>query len=281
MKKQKVIYDFGMNNGDDLPYYLKKAEKVVGVEANPALCSLVEKRFADYISNGNLIIVNCILSDKDTNLEADFYIHKTKHVLSQFPRPHNSIIERFEIVKLPQRTASSIILEYGEPLYIKIDIEHYDKYILQDICSKHIKPAYISVEAHDFIVYEILKNMGYKVFNIVVGKSVSKLYQDVPIVDYLGNTCNYSFPPHSAGPYGHDVIKSPWMKTWQMNIFLKGTEPGWKDIHASLEDLSKGEFGWGLLKIWPTISRKLRHKFKLRTRLSKIFQGVNKVISRK
>ena len=40
-----VIYDFGANNGDDLPYYLLSADKVVAVEANPELCSLMQKRF--------------------------------------------------------------------------------------------------------------------------------------------------------------------------------------------------------------------------------------------
>ncbi len=271
MQKQKVIYDFGMNNGDDLPYYLKKAERVVGVEANPVLCSLVKTRFADSIRDGRLVVVNCILSDEDSNLTADFYIHKTNHVLSQFPRPDDRVIKEFEIVKLPQRMASSIVLEHGEPLYVKIDIEHYDKYVLQDIHSKNIKPTYISVEAHDFIVYDILKSMNYKVFNIVEGDSVSELYQDISIVDYLGNIFNYSFPFHSAGPYGIDIIKSPWMKTYQMNMFLKGTVPGWRDIHASSEDLSKGQFWWASLKIWSMIWNQLRHKLRLRTRVAKFF----------
>jgi hypothetical protein len=39
-----VIYDFGANNGDDIPYYLKKAELVVAVEANPSLCQKIEER---------------------------------------------------------------------------------------------------------------------------------------------------------------------------------------------------------------------------------------------
>ncbi len=124
-----------------------------------------------------------------------------------------------------------------------------------------------------FIVYEILKNMGYKVFNIVEGNSVSRLYKDVSIADYSGSIYNYSFPHHSAGPYGHDIIKSPWMKSWQMNIFLEDIKPGWKDIHASSEDLSRNQFGWSLLKILRTLLRKLRHKIKLRTRLSKILSN--------
>jgi hypothetical protein len=44
---REVIYDFGMNNGDDVEYYLLKAPRVVGVDANPGLCAEVRKRFAD------------------------------------------------------------------------------------------------------------------------------------------------------------------------------------------------------------------------------------------
>jgi hypothetical protein len=35
---RKVIHDIGANNGDDIPYYLKKADIVVAVEADPVLC---------------------------------------------------------------------------------------------------------------------------------------------------------------------------------------------------------------------------------------------------
>ena len=33
----KIIYDIGANNGDDIGYYLKKADQVIAVEANPDL----------------------------------------------------------------------------------------------------------------------------------------------------------------------------------------------------------------------------------------------------
>ena len=35
MGQKEIIYDFGSNNGCNLAYYLKKADKVVAVEANP------------------------------------------------------------------------------------------------------------------------------------------------------------------------------------------------------------------------------------------------------
>ena len=49
-----VIYDFGMNNGDDVAYYLLKGHRVVGVEANSDLCAEVEERFAREIETGRL-----------------------------------------------------------------------------------------------------------------------------------------------------------------------------------------------------------------------------------
>ena len=48
---KKIIYDFGANNGDDIPYYLMKADEVIAVEANPKLCDVIKNRFSslDYL----------------------------------------------------------------------------------------------------------------------------------------------------------------------------------------------------------------------------------------
>jgi predicted RNA methylase len=43
---KKIIYDFGANTGGSIPYYLKKADVVVAVEANPQLCAIMEDKFA-------------------------------------------------------------------------------------------------------------------------------------------------------------------------------------------------------------------------------------------
>lgn len=60
---KKVIYDFGANNGDDIPYYLLKADVVVAVEANPKLCNAISNRFENYISDGRLFVENCVLAE--------------------------------------------------------------------------------------------------------------------------------------------------------------------------------------------------------------------------
>lgn len=40
----RVICDVGANNGDNIPYYLHKADRVVAIEANPDLVSGMQKR---------------------------------------------------------------------------------------------------------------------------------------------------------------------------------------------------------------------------------------------
>ena len=61
-----VIYDFGMNNGDDVAYYLLKGHRVIGVEANPDLCAEVEERFAREIESGRLKVLNVALAEEES-----------------------------------------------------------------------------------------------------------------------------------------------------------------------------------------------------------------------
>jgi len=51
-KNNDVIYDFGMNEGLNLEYYLKKSSRVVGVDANPAVCNFVKKNFTSPSQKG-------------------------------------------------------------------------------------------------------------------------------------------------------------------------------------------------------------------------------------
>ena len=76
----KVIYDFGSNNGDDIPYYIKKADVVVAVEANPLLSRQIEARFSREIASGKLILENCVLTVDEQVRDVCFYIHKRNHV---------------------------------------------------------------------------------------------------------------------------------------------------------------------------------------------------------
>jgi hypothetical protein len=74
----------------------------------------------------------------------------------------------------------------------------------------------------------------YRSFKLVDGHSVSEKYNNHQITTNNGIE-RYSFPYHSAGPFGDD-INGNWMN---MNNFGKILPLciGWKDIHASNIDM--------------------------------------------
>lgn len=200
-----VIYDFGMNNGDDVDYYLRKGFKVVGVEANPKLCEYCFDRFREQVVRGSLVILNVALSNQASQEKLTFYVHKTDHVLSQLPKPDESVLHEFDQILVAQKKASDIVKEYGTPYYIKIDIEHFDHVVLSDLFKNNIIPEFISAEAHSIQVFALLVAAGYRSFNFVDGSAVRWTYANANISTPDGIQ-QYSFKHHSAGPFGEDIV---------------------------------------------------------------------------
>jgi FkbM family methyltransferase len=226
-----VIYDFGANNGDDIPYYLKKADVVVAIEANPSLAEAIGSRFADEVSDGRLVVENCALVVHDSTVPVPFYVHKENHVLSQFPPPKKEEEEQFDKILVPGRKPSDIVNQYGSPYYIKVDLEHFDQQVLEELFSANIHPTYISAECHDVAVFATLVSRGgYNAFKLVDGPSVSQCYQGLKIKTSTGLT-EHSFPHHAAGPFGDD-IPGDWMSANKFYHLLSLAGLGWKDVHA-------------------------------------------------
>jgi FkbM family methyltransferase len=229
---RKIIYDFGANNGDDIPYYLKKADLVVAVEANPALCRQIEARFSDAIGEGRLRVENCVVAGEGSSPEVYFYLHKRHHVLGQFPEPDATVIGDFDKVLLPSKSVMQIVSEHGAPYYIKIDIEHYEQVILKELFRNGVKPTLLSAEAQSIQVFALLAGMGeYTAFKLVDGETVAKKYGNhaIRVGDGLET---YSFPAHSAGPFGEDIA-GEWMNADDLFEVLAKEGLGWKDIHAT------------------------------------------------
>src|ERR1700738_1912920 len=60
-----LIYDVGMNNGDDTAYYLHLGYRVVAIEANPGLVATAENRFRSEIATGRLVIRNVGIAQEE------------------------------------------------------------------------------------------------------------------------------------------------------------------------------------------------------------------------
>jgi FkbM family methyltransferase len=231
---KKIIYDVGANNGDDIPYYLMKGDIVIAIEANPVLCESIRQRFVAEIQAGQLIIESCVVTANEGTSEVDFYVHNTNHVLSQLPMPSAAVIDQFTRFKLPSKSILSIIQSHGSPYYIKIDIEYYDAPLLRAIFAGEIRPPFISAESHSIEVFLTLAEQGrYQAFKLVDGSSVSHVYTDRAIESqFTPANLRYSFPYHSAGPFGND-IDGEWMTADNFFRLLAFEGLGWKDIHAT------------------------------------------------
>lgn len=229
---RKIIYDFGANNGDNIPYYLKKADLVVAVEANPLLCQQIERRFSFEIRQDRLRIENCVLVHKGEAAHVPFYIHKRHHVLSQLPQPDKSTIASFEKVLLPSQPVMQIVRRYGPPYYVKIDMEGCEETILEELLRNGITPPFLSTGTQSMKTFALLTGTRYYTgFQLLDGASIARKYKDHPISQGEFHIL-YSFPHHSAGPFGEDLA-GEWMNADDLSELLRSSKLDWMDIHAT------------------------------------------------
>lgn len=246
---KKIIYDLGANEGQNIPYYFHKSDLVVAVEANPYLCNLLKKKFEKQILEKKLIVENLVVTNNESFVES-FYISKFG---SQFStcRPEKNVLQIRDktITKddyLEKLINSINILDllkkHGHPHYIKIDLEHFDEIILNEILEKCInKPLYISSECQDIKVYDILiRSNEYQSFKYVLGSKVGDNYSNHKFKDINNFEQVFNFKKHSAGPFGDDILGNWLSKDEFKNKFLELSDhelaPGWIDIHAKLKN---------------------------------------------
>jgi hypothetical protein len=98
-KRQDLVFDVGMNNGEDSAYYLHLGHSVVGVDANPTLTGECALRFKREIDEGRMRIVNAGVHPKhalrwfeqlkrsikkQTHRSGGTFMHDIRQCLSRF-----------------------------------------------------------------------------------------------------------------------------------------------------------------------------------------------------
>lgn len=226
-----AIYDLGMHNGSDIPYYLKKGMHVVAVEANPSLIERAASRWNAETRDGRLKLINAAIvpADSANREQTAFYVNTRDSLLSQLHEPVGEDRD-FKKITINCISASRLILENGHPHYVKIDLEGIDHEILSDLFGKKIFPDYISAEYHTVRVFCQMAAAGYDRFKLLEGASVGRIYRDAQVMTPSGRE-QFSFTPHSAGPFGEDLL-GPWLDVDAFFFTLANNRTGWKDIHA-------------------------------------------------
>ncbi len=168
----RLVYDVGMNNGDDSAYYLHKGFRVVAIEADPTLVEDATIRFAQEIRDGRLTILNVAIAEQTGTLP--FWICEGKRVFNSFDRsmasrngfPHHQInveCDRF----------ANILDNFDRPFFLKVDIEGYDHMCLDALAERPDKlPKYLSFEYGTESVARLpkLKALGYDQFKLISQK---------------------------------------------------------------------------------------------------------------
>ena len=193
----RLIFDLGMNNGDDTGYYLGKGFDVVALEANPSLCRRATERFGAEIAAGKLAVVNAAIWDKSG--EVTFHVN--------LDNDHWSSIEtgwagrdnsRIEAITVKSLTLGDLFAHYGVPYYLKIDVEGVDLAVLEQLETLTPLPARISVEdcRFGFQYLDILARSGYDGFKLLDQSTVPSL---------MDETRGQPFPKGASGPLGDDI----------------------------------------------------------------------------
>ena len=168
-----LIYDVGMNQGEDTEFYLASGFRVLAIDADPDLVKKARVRFASELASGKLTILNVGLS-YEASVEK-FWICEPNSNWNSFERSlaarngsaHHSVdvrTQRFE----------DILREFGIPIYLKIDIEGRDALCL-DALQHTPLPKFISAEDDGGLdpstgvprVLAALHSLGYRYFNLV------------------------------------------------------------------------------------------------------------------
>jgi FkbM family methyltransferase len=247
INKSKLIFDIGLHKGEDTGFYLKQGYTVIAVEANPVLADYCANKFVTEIKSGKLIILNVGISDKEGNMP--FYINHASSEWSSFD----------ESIGTRNNTPKSIFEKYGIPYYLKIDIEGFDYHCLNDIPENGEKPQYVSCEATDIWLLEILKQKGYKKFKLINQANNFKPMNIKNEIKWYTNTCqkikisiNYQLskiitPKYifgGSGPFGentkgswktYDEIKNDFNRFHNGNLMKPISNYGaWWDFHATV-----------------------------------------------
>ena len=197
VRHSDLVFDLGMNNGDDTDYYLKLGHKVVALEANPALCYKATARFTEAIAQGRLTIVNAAIWEFSG--ETDFLVNlDNDHWSSIDPGWAGRDDSECQPITVACVTLADLFARHGVPLYCKIDVEGVDHIVLDQLAKAPVRPRFVSVEdcRFGFDYMATLAACGYDGF---------KLLDQSTVAGRTDPATGHVFPAGSSGPLGPDI----------------------------------------------------------------------------
>ena len=230
-----LIYDLGMNNGDDTEFYLKRGFDVVAVEANPELCRQAEERFSGAIAAGRLTIVKAAIgaSDGDVTFHVNLDNHHWSSTDIGWAGRDDSACEAITVAGVRLATLYD---RHGVPCFLKIDVEGADMMVLEQAVAHPVLPTFLSIEdcRFGFDYTRILSDAGYQAFQLVDQSRIGGTRDPL---------CGHVFPTGSSGLFGPDLPDAwepypDFIETYATTVRTRegvrlAPRTRWWDIHAA------------------------------------------------
>lgn len=237
-----LIFDIGMNHGEDTEYYLCKGFHVIAVECNPNLVDEVSARLAPYIRSKQLVICPVGIA-KDAGY-MEFYINLDNDHLSSFVKElatkDGSLSNVLNVQCITLREVLEDFAKGRVPRYMKIDIDGACDSVLNELALWKEKPKFVSVEEYGLQTIHDLKMLGYDRFSIYRQRLK---FDSPPKPPREGEYCGRSFSGKDSGLFGLE-LPGPWLNARDSAMIFEtfvrrpdghyvGPEHEWYDIHAT------------------------------------------------
>jgi FkbM family methyltransferase len=237
--QRELIFDLGVNHGEDTQFYLDKGFRVVGVEADPVLAERLRKQFAREIADGRFLLEAVgVVNERGTQ---KFYRNITCDHWSSFDPSYGCRGNtEYEIIDVECVVFEDLIVKHGCPYYLKVDIGGRDKTVLAHLVKNSTRPVFLSVEEFDLDTINSLYSLGYNMFSL--RPQQNKAWAVLPNPPREGNFVEREFTQRDSGPFGREVPQ--WMAyesaqaTFHRLVRSEDNRwlppPGeWYDLHAT------------------------------------------------
>lgn len=212
-KHDDLIYDVGMNLGQDTDFYLKKGFRVIAFEADPNIAEHCRKRFADEIESGQLVIVEGAIVEKPSRGETVKFYRNEDHPLwgstSEDWAYRNEVMGTSnEVIKIKAVDFAKCLEKYGIPFYLKADIVGSETICLRAMLEFENKPDYISIRSEKVIFqklkeeFDLLEKLGYNDFK-AIQQDLENL--ETTIVSPDKEEIRYKFEEGASGLFGEET----------------------------------------------------------------------------
>jgi len=254
----KLVFDVGMHVGEDAEFYLSRGCRVVGVEANPEVLPLLQKKFCCELKAGRLHIINKAIAREAGTAQLAVVEERLFHstMCPAFIERSRNLGFKMHFVEVPTIPLEEILNEFGTPYYLKIDIEGMDMACVKALHHVAQRPKYVSFESsvHNaaanfeerFSELAHLWVLGYDHFKYVDQASLCNL--ENTLLQAEGPPLRYTYRKDSSGPFGEET-------------------PGeWCEIGAALSEMRghiriQNTIGLGnpySQRVWSKVGRRVR-----------------------